>query len=317
MGLATLRPNQLIRWRDRLFKLVGRLPDGTWHLDDIASGLMDKQSDDVLWGAFELNELVFICEDDDKDRFASSDSREAERNKALTKVLSQDAVTAPIASDDEEARKRALNRLRYVKVTEGLNRQQIASVVDQLWKSLGWPSKPPYPLSILNWRKKSRDALDPVTALIERNYKKGRRDRKDEEVREILRDVRDKHYLKPNPRITVSTALRKARDRIRIANDQRPASDRIPRLPGRRLMEAIIEEIPARERFAKRFGPDSALNAFRYSLGGIHVEQPLDRAEVDHTPLAVVLLDDDFFPWGRTNASVVFDCAIPIRRAAL
>jgi len=299
----------LIRWRNRLLKLVGRLPDGTWHLDDVSSGLIDKQSEEALWSAFELNELVFICEDDDKDRFGSN-SRKSDRDKTLRDSLSQDAVATPIASDDEEARKRALHRLRYVKVTEGLNRQQIAKIVDQLWKTLGWPSKPPYPLSILDWRRKSRDALDPVATLIERHDKKGRRNRHDEDVREILRDVRDNHYLKPNPRISVSRALKKARDQIRIANDQRPASDRLPRLPGRRLMEAIIEEIPARERYAKRFGPDSALNTFRYSLGGVHVEEPLDRAEVDHTPLAVVLLDDDLFPWGRANGTVVFDSAL-------
>ena len=78
------------------------------------------------------------------------------------------------------------------------------------------------------------------------------------------------------------------------------------------MFESRVALIPKRERIAKRHGSDVALAHFRTSLGGIETTHVLERGEVDHTTLAIVLLDEDFMPWGRASCSLCVDGHIPI-----
>lgn len=298
MALVRLAENQLIRWRDRLLKLVGKLPDGDWHLVDLTSGLMDKQPDQILWRAFERNELTFVCDD------KKPNGRDAEN---LVQKLSQEAVPAEFVRDTDELRQRAMNRWQYVQAIRGMSIGVVGTAIKALWEKLGWPEKkPPHLNTVYLWRKKTKSNSDPVVALIEKHEKKGWRNRFDETFLDILRDVRDEKFLKSSPRLTVEKTVKEAQRTIRALNHERPQSDHYPK-PGRRLMQTIIDEKSKCEQIAKRFGADVAMNMFRYSLGGIRTDEPLDRCEIDHTPLSIVVCDKNFIPWGRANASIALD----------
>lgn len=298
MGLAALRPNQLIKWRDRLFKLVGRLPNSHWHMQDVTTGLIDTQSDETLWEAFEENQLTFLS--------AEQSAVDCE-DKRLKALLSENAVECPPGTDDEKKRCEASHRWSYVRAVHGLTKSQIENSIVALHEKFNWPDKPPHPNSILNWRKKAADASDPISALVARDDRKGRHgDRYADEVLEIVRKVRDDRYLRKNPRITVAAAQEIVSDQIILENNRRPTSDRL-QVPKRRLIEKVINEIPVREQIAKRYGCDTAAARFRNSMGGIAAKYPLDRCEVDHTAMSIILLDDDFAPWGRASISLALD----------
>lgn len=299
MGLGGLRENQLVRWGDRLFKLMGRLPDGDWHMVDVTSGLMDKQPDEAIWAAFERHELAFV------DPNSTPSGRAAEKLLPLVSTAAENCGISPDA-DDEKLKVAGL-RWKYVLATRGLNLPETAAAIPDIWRKMGWPAKEPHRNTVWGWRSKCELASDPIAALMDRHDKKGRHgERYGPEVMDIIRQVRDEKYLKQNPRISIKAAVEKIQDRIVLQNARRPRSDPLP-IAKRKAFERVLSEIPAEEQFARRFGRDAAIARFRFSLRGVKAEHPLSRCEVDHTPLAIILADEDFVPWGRASASVAFD----------
>lgn len=298
MALATLKQDQLIRWRGCIYKIMGRMPNGCWHLIDITSGLMDDKSDEDIWSAFEKKELVFISEGDRRDGL----------QEKLVPKLSESAETFSCGPDDEEQRNKALKRLDYVRAVRGLSGKGICNALDELHQKFGWPESVPHINTILNWRRKVSSSTDPVAALVERHDCKGRHgDRYPSEVMDLARDTRDRYYLHPKRQYDVEQTLQVVKDRLTLENDRRTESERLP-IPGRRLMERIIKEVPECERLAARYGPDVARAMLRNSLGGVAVEHVLDRCQIDHTTLGIIVLDDDdFMPMGRQNLSLAVD----------
>lgn len=300
MGLARLAENQLIRWKDRLLKLVGKLPDGDWHMVDVASGLMDKKPDRELWRAFERNELTFICGDDAK--------AEGKHVEQIELTLSQAATVTEGGLDQNDLREHAVGRWKYVKATTGVSVSNMDKAIKAVWEKLQWPERPPSVKSIFNWRKKLQGKSDPIAALYDKHHLKGWRDRfeKKQDFLGEIRKIRDDHFLQSNPRITITKTVDITQRRIRAVNSERPKSEHYP-IPGRRLVQRIVDEKSKYQQVAARYGPDAAANRFRYSLGGIRTDEPLARCEVDHTVLAVILCDEDFIPWGRAQTSVAVD----------
>jgi putative transposase len=299
MGLGGLRENQLVRWGDRLFKLMGRLPDGDWHMVDVTNGLMDKQPDTAIWAALERHELAFV------DRDSAPSGKTADK---LLSLVSNAAEACGISPDaDDEKLKVAGLRWKYVLATRGLNLPETAAVIPDIWGKIGWPAEEPHRNTVWGWKRRCELASDPIAALMDHHEKKGRYgERYGPEVMEIIRHVRDEKYLKQNPRISIEAAVEKVKDRIVLQNARRPRSDPLP-IAKRKAFERVLAEIPAEERCARRFGRDAAIARFRVSLGGVKADHPLSRCEVDHTPLAIVLADEDFVPWGRASASVALD----------
>lgn len=299
MGLGGLRENQLVRWGDHLFKLMGRLPDGDWHMVDVTSGLMDKQPESALWGALERHELAFV------DRDGGTPDKAVEKLRPLMSTAVE-VCEIPPDVDDERVKNAGL-RWKYVLATRGLNLPETAAAIPHIWQKIGWPEKKPHRNTVWGWKTKCHNAPDPIAVLIDHHERKGRHgERYGPEVMEILREVRDDKFLKRNPRITIETALEKIKDRTVLENARRPRSAPLP-IAKRKAFERVLAEIPAEEQFACRFGRDAAIAHFRLSLGGVKADHPLSRCEVDHTPLAVILFDDDFVPWGRASASVALD----------
>jgi hypothetical protein len=82
-------------------------------------------------------------------------------------------------------------------------------------------------------------------------------------------------------------------------NELRPACDALP-LPMRRLITRMIASIPAFDKHSARYGHDSAVKAFRDVKGQSLVQAPLEQAEIDHTLLDLLVVDDQSgLPLGR------------------
>lgn len=203
-----------------------------------------------------------------------------------------------------------------MQAVRGLTLSEIANALEQLHQKFKWPDETPHINSILNWRMKAANSSDPIAALVERNDRKGRYgDRYPAEVMDIVREIRDTKFLKKNPRITVGRAVEAVSDRIVLENEQRLESDRLP-IPGRRVMNKVIGEISEYDLISARYGSDVAMCKLRNSLGGVEVKLPLQRCQIDHTPLSIILLDEDFIPLGRPNLSVAVDARVPIPTGA-
>lgn len=299
MALGALREKQLVRWSGRVLRLDGRLTDGEWQLTELSSGLIDKQSDTALLAAVESGNLVFI---------ERPDAAVVSQEQALLNALSEAARAVPdiLRSDVSDGGEGAL-KFEYVKVIHGLSQSAAKKAIQSAWEKLKRPKQVPGYSTVMGWRLKCQGRLDPIAALQNQDSKKGRRGyRYCEEVVAVLRKVRDDHYLNKNPRITVQKATKIAQDKIRILNAARPRSEHLP-IPKRKAFLAVVRELDAAEVIAARHGADAALSMLRTSLGGVKTTRPLERVEIDHTVLSIILLDDDYEPLGRAFTTVAKD----------
>ena len=292
MGLGTLREKQLVKTAGRNFRLDTLLPNGQWCMTDLDTGLVDQKSASSLWAAYESGELVFVG-----DRANAVNSK----LQAIIQGLSEAALIGPATPVQKDADGTiGAKRAYYVLATRGKAKPECIKAILTAWNELKWPTLPPGYSTVMRWRFKANGHPNPTLALRGRNERKGRRGhRYQPEVLEILREVRDTNYLCANPRIGIAKAVGIASDRIRLVNAANPASERLP-IPKRKAMRAIIAEIDAEEVLAARYGADKAMAMLRVSLGGVKTTRPLERVEIDHTVLSIILLDDDdFTPIGR------------------
>lgn len=299
MALGAFREKQLVRCLGRAMRLETRLPDKQWHLTDLATGLSELQPEAALLSHLELGELVFI---------AALETPQIPEEEAFLNQLSSAAQVGNKHSADADTHgEEAVYRLKYVKETSGHRGEKFKETVARIHLEIGWPKRAPAYSTVCAWRQRQVGTSDPVDALRSRHAKKGRRGpRHSPEVIEIMRDVRDTHFLQRTPRITIAHALEIVQDTINVRNKTLPPSQRLS-TPRRKALEAIIHEVDAYEVIAARYGADEAMRQMRASLGGKYTSRPLERAEIDHTRLAVVLLDEDLTPLGRAYFTAAKD----------
>jgi putative transposase len=95
---------------------------------------------------------------------------------------------------------------------------------------------------------------------------------------------------------------------VKKENELRPACDALP-LPTRRLITRMIASIPAFDKHSARYGHDAAVKEFRSVLGHPVAQAPLERAEIDHTLLDLMVVDDQTgLPLGRPSVTACIDC---------
>jgi len=297
MGLASLRPGQRVRLDDVYFDLAGLLPSRNWQLIEVDTGERDEKSADELWSAFIQQRLKFVLKD-----------QPLAMSPKLLEHLSGAALETQHAYDDE-----AINSaLRKSKFVQEFNKLKgvlpIREACEEAAKKVDWgDDTAPQLRAAQRWCAKIHDASDPVLALITKHDRKGHYgERYPAKVIDITDEIIKSKYLKRTPRITMHAATEEAARAVRKENRQRLPSEQLPE-PHRRFVESRIKLIPERERIAARYGSDVAMMKMRTSLGGVEATRVLERGEIDHTILAIVLLDDDHMPWGRASSSLCLD----------
>ena len=109
-------------------------------------------------------------------------------------------------------------------------------------------------------------------------------------------------------RPTIQQTLVYAQIMVKRENDQRLATEPF-KLPTRRMLSRLIQEIPEIDKFSARFGRDAARNRFRSLKGQTNTTYPLQRAQIDHTVLDVFVIDDvRYLPIGRPYLTICMDC---------
>lgn len=298
MGLGTLREKQLVKIASRIFRLETLLSNGQWCMTELGTGLVDQMSEEWLWAAVETGTLKFL------------DGQSAV-SKEVADVLGRLSIAASAGpsthvNEDKSGADGSIRAL-YIEAVKGKTRAEAAKAIIPVWEKHQWPKLPPGVSSVLRWKTQANGMVNPALALRSKHAKKGwHGSHVNSEVETILREVRDNHYLVQNPRISLATAVEKVRDRVRVANAASPNAERL-RLPGRKAFLAILGEVEAEEILAARFGSDKAMAMLRVSLGGVKVTRPLERVEMDHTVLSIILLDDDFEVVGRAFITAAKD----------
>ena len=186
-------------------------------------------------------------------------------------------------------------------------RVRLVPVIQAVSEKLGLTEKSPNAATVIRWKNKYLHAGKDITSLIDQSSRKGNSNsRYPKEVEKIANQAIQDVYLK-RERGTIQDALERSLGLVLRENTLLPPSMQLPR-PSRRLIKRLIDAIPAFDRYVARHGVDAANKKFRTVMGYRLIKLPLERAEIDHTRLDLMVVDGSTgLPLGRPWITVCLD----------
>lgn len=184
---------------------------------------------------------------------------------------------------------------------KGWTKKNVMPIVEMLYEPI-MPFSYPSLSSIQRWNNKLSNSNDNPAALVIKSHRKGNRTprKKDEKYFELA----IKRYLN-SVRPTIMSAYRYYKDQITL-DIERGIYDGAP--ISQMAFYKRIEKLSNYEVVSKRYGKNKADMKFGYKGGSLRLERPLQRVEIDHTPLDMILLDDEtLHPLGRPYLTILKD----------
>jgi putative transposase len=216
-------------------------------------------------------------------------------------------VNCDLSTDDFE-----LAKLRRSYVTAVLHtpnsRARLKAVINDVWTRLKAPETAPGHISVYQWKARFLKSNGDIRSLVNDTRSKGRRQsRYPREVVEMCQQSISSRYMQ-RERNSIQQTFEDALLRVTRENALRPAGDPLPP-PTRRLIRRLIAQIPAFDKEVAREGRDAATKKYRSVKGHMSTLAPLERAEIDHTVLDVMVVDAETrLPLGRPYVTACIDC---------
>lgn len=278
----------------REYQMKQEITIGLWQIQEVRTGRIHEFKIQELQQHYADGKLVFT-EDIEK-----SLNRDAAFKKLPNNINRQ---LEGKAWDRAKIRRMYAKAIEHLPSTEGIVKQ----AVQEVWQKIKLPDQAPHWVSVCGWKKKYLMNGKDAFALGEQHQLKGNRTpRYPIEVIEIAEDCIDRIYMK-RERGTVEETTEAVDVMIHRENKQRPMSLQLPR-PTRRLIERLINLIPAFDRDVARYGRTAATRKYRSKLKHIVTKKPLECAEIDHTRLDLFVIDDDsHIPLGRPWLTICID----------
>lgn len=177
----------------------------------------------------------------------------------------------------------------YLKKYGDCRSQRIIKIgINDLW-DLKW-GKLPHPATIARWIKSYIQAKRDIRGLCCAHFAKGNRSKRyDDLIVDFCHTAIKKVYLK-RERGSIKATLAEARQLIMSENSLRPECSHL-KFPTKSFISSLIKDLPAYDVFAARYGVDAANHKFRNAVNSAPTYRPLERAEVDHTELDILIVD--------------------------
>ena len=216
---------------------------------------------------------------------------------------------AVLAKMTKEEREEVKKKHAYVLAVMGLPTTEtiVQQAIESVWKKLGSKDAMPSFSSVTRWKNRYIAAGCDALSLHIRHHRKGNRDhRYSEDVIKIVEDAIDQVYLTREKK-TVQDVLDHAGNVVELENELLPESMRLPE-PSRRLVQGIIDKLDEFDKYAARNGHLAAVKKFR-GVSNINLtNRPLQWAEIDHTKVDIMVVDDETgLPLGRPWLTACID----------
>lgn len=287
MGTSTFQQGAVIKIDGQPATLLRKISDNLWQIEDERTKRIVEYTDEQLRGLYVAGQLTFI-----------SKARPSKGPKENT-----------LLNTTDEALETAKLRRLYVKAVKDLPNTESAfrSAIQTTWEQLQAPESQPHWTTVFRWKKRYIDAGLDILALVDDATNRGNRNaRYPAEVIEIVEKAIEERYLQLE-RHTIQETLDYATSLVTSENRLRPQSAQLC-IPSRRLVTSRIEKIPAFDRYAARHGRMAATRRFRSVQNHRSTAAPLERVEIDHTPLDLMVIDDDTgLPLGRPYITACID----------
>ena len=291
MALAYFRPGANVVLDGHEYRLQKMLEDGTWVMENQNTGRVLERHTQLLHGDYADGSLVF-------------------KTWSIVGINGKERplpVTAELTS--EKRLNEGTYRTRYVKAVLGhpLTRSVLEPLIRNEWERSGVPEVIPYWSTVIRWVN-SYVASGGSGVGLSPNYagRGNRTARVHPDVVACCEWVIDNFYLTLG-RPTIEDALNFAAGEIAAVNRLLPKSQHL-QAPSRKLFRRLLALVPSYDADVARYGREAARRKYRTSLKIRLTEGPLQRAEMDHTRLDVMLVDEETgAPLGRPWLTILID----------
>ena len=204
-------------------------------------------------------------------------------------------------------KEKALDKYKLLSIIEkeilgGWTQKNLDPILDKLFaeSELNRPNW----RTVARWRKRYVDSNSELTSLVPARHKMGNR-LKRIQGDEIFFDKAVERFLDAK-RPTIATAYRYYKDLIIIENEN-IVDGKIPILSYTSFNNRI-KKLPPYDVAVARHGKFKAEELYGACAAHILPTRILERVEIDHTPLDIILLDDELgIPIGRPNLTALID----------
>ena len=300
MGRAALTKGQFVQIDGCTYRLFRKLEEGQWQLEETLTGKISDWTADNMLALYGQRRMIFVPSDLAK-RAVPANAKNVGTALASPSPI-HNAIEEKYLPVVKERRAYVLPTLDQASV-----RSAIAPLINEVWEKLGRRSKCPSTSTVLRWKRAYLNAGRDPASLVPHTALKGNRTARPvgrlSEMAETLID--DKYLTKERP--SAQDILDLLIAQVNRENKTLPTSMQLPR-PTRRFIRRMIEKIPAYDRDVARHGKIQAERRYRSSLGQIVADEPLKRAEIDHTRMdLMVICDETGVPMGRPWLTVCID----------
>lgn len=286
MAVCVFEAGTKFEVQGKRYALLQKLDDRLWQATNVVTRRVEEFEDTDLLRLYAKGELRFIAE-----------------HRALLPTARE------YIDPDDKRFPMARVRLHYLKAIEGLpsTRSIIGPVIQATWEKIKLPLNPPNAATVLRWRARYKKASREIQSLFDRTDRQGnRKSTLSIEVEKIIDKAIETKYL-CRERGTMLDVLDEACTQVARANRLLIESERLSS-PTYWTVRRMIHEIPAYDRCVARHGRDEANRRFRGLAGHVTAGKPLERVEIDHTPIDLVVADERTgVPLGRPYLTVCID----------
>lgn len=295
MSVFSLTIGLIVRRGERTYELRRELEDGTFVFEDRLTGRPWSTTRRKLWRELEEGDLSVVI----GDRPPPEAPAGAPRN-----LLYSWASFAEKYRKDVERKQNYVNAARKNGLTRGM-RSSIKELISKVAKKLGDES-PPSTSSVMAWMKKSELAGGSPHAQLSGHAIRARTRRLPDKLIQICRDTLHRYYCS-SQRPTLKQAVTHAELQTAIAVKEKTLTPEHAKV-SYSLMLRLKSQIDPYTVDVRRFGKAYANNHWRYSKRGPRCASAMQRYEVDHTIIdLVVVCDRTGMPLGRPTLTIVVD----------
>ncbi len=292
MARAYLRANAELTIAKEPYIVERQCTDGVWVLKHARTGRQLERTTEQIFDGHARGEVVFVAPN-----LRTINSGRLRRAQSAHSVSANELAAARI-------------RMAYVRAVVGLSRSRkaIESAIERVWQSLEpRPETKPGWVAVYRWTRAYVASGEIPEALIVSHAAKGnRKPRFSPDVVALCQDVIENVYL-TQERPSLQHAVNIAMAKVRRENELRTETEKMA-MPSRRLLQRLIDQRPAYDTHAARYGREAARKMFRTSAKCRLTDSPLQRAEMDHTRMDMFVVDDEYgLPLGRPWLTVLVD----------
>lgn len=297
MPAIQLTHNTKVKIDGKVHAVTGNPSREQIHLLDTSSNEISSLSHSTLMSKIDSGsaQILHIKVDEEK------------RRKRLEKRLKEQIATLPDTERQEFDRRRAYVKAIYSYMPVPKSRDRLLPIIEEIAKKRDDPKPPSFP-TVCRWLSDYQAAGCDIRALIPSYKQRGNRARRiEEKILKIIKKAINERFLNlPQGSPTevldcVTTAIKEENELCLSGPTLTP--------PDIRTIYREIERLPHYEKTAARYGKGVADQVHKIVQKAPVVKRPLERVEIDHTVMNLLLIDEDTgLLIGRPTITVAVDC---------